>query len=143
LGEELNGVADPGPLSFSDAKTHKVLEDLAVERGGAGFLDAVQAEFEKSAGRKPSRVQGVKSLLGRASEDQEFYEKAYRKLVEAESLPANELETLADRRTKAVLKELAGQPGFEPGRVASGKAESVSNGKDGNVPTKMELGAQE
>ena len=131
------------PLSFSDVKTQKALEDLADKRGGANFLDDVQAEFEKSAGHKPTRVQGVSALLGRASEDANFYEKAYQKLVESEPLPDSALEALADQRMKVVLKELASQPGYDPVRVVAGKAESVSDGKDGNVPTKMELGAQE
>ncbi len=140
LGNDSSDGAEP--LSFSDGKTQKALEDLAKERG-EGFLDPVQADFEKSAGRKPSRIVGMSSLLGRASEDQAFYEKAFQQLVEAEPLPANELENLADRRMKAVLKELTDQSGFDKGRVALGKVESVSDGKDGNVPTKMELGTQE
>ncbi len=131
------------PLSFSDVKTQKALEDLADKRGGANFLDDVQAEFEKSAGHKPTRVHGVSALLGRASEDTNFYEKAYQKLVESEPLPDSALEALADQRMKVVLKELASQPGYDPVRVVAGKAESVSDGKDGNVPTKMELGAHE
>ena len=141
LGIDGNDGAEP--LSFSDVKTQKVLEDLADKRGGTNFLDDVQAEFEKSAGHKPSRVRGISALLGRASEDANFYEKAYQKLVESEPLPDSALETLADQRMKAVLKELAGQPGYDPVRVVAGKAESVSDGKDGNVPTKMELGSQE
>ena len=72
-----------------------------------------------------------------------FYEKAYAKLVEAEPLPANELESLADRRMNQVLKELTGQPGFDPARVVLGKPTAVSDGKDGDVATQMELGAQE
>ena len=141
LGIDGNDGAEP--LSFSDVKTQRALEDLADKRGGANFLDDVQAEFEKSAGHKPTRVQGVSALLGRASEDANFYEKAYQKLVESEPLPDSALEALADQRMKVVLKELASQPGYDPVRVVAGKAESVSDGKDGNVPTKMELGAHE
>lgn len=140
-GEENGDGAEP--LSFSDAKTQKALEDLAAEKGGAGFLDGVQADFEKASGRKPSRLRGVSGLLGRASEDQDFYEKAYHRLVEAEPLPDSELEALAGRRSQAVVTELTGQPGFDPAKVAAGKVESVSEGKDGAVPTKMELGAKE
>jgi len=141
LGDENPDGADI--LSFSNAKTQKALEELAAERGGDNFLDDVQAEFEKSAGRKPSRVAGVSSLLGRASEDQDFYDKAYRHLVETEPLADKALEGLAELRAQAVLKELKGQPGFDPTRAAAGKVESVSEAKDGAVPTKMELGARE
>lgn len=143
LGEESRNEDEPNPLSFSDAKTQKALETLATERGGASFFDAEQAEFEKSAGHKPSRISGASALLGRASEDAIFYEMAYKHLVEAEPLPTNELESLADRRGKVVLKELAVLPGFDAGRVAAGKVESVSGGQDGKVATKLELGAKE
>jgi len=141
-GED-GGDADPGPLSFSDFKIQKALEELARQRGGAGFLDTVQADFQTATGKKPSRVSGLSGLFGRASEDADFYEKTYQRLAEVENLPDSELEALARRRVDAVLKDLQGQKDFDPARVAAGKIEAVSGGQDGRVPTRLELGTQE
>ena len=135
--------ADPGPLPFTSAKIQRALESLANQRVGAQTLDALQSDFEKSTGRKPKRVGAVASMLGQASEDQDFYEKVFRQLVEMEPLQTRELEALGEARSKAVLTELSKQPGFDSARVGSGKIESGSSNQDRKVPTALELGILE
>lgn len=142
LGETVDANKDPGPLSFSSYGTQKALESLASERGGQNFLDPTQADFEKTNGRKPKRVLGVASLLG-ASEDQDFYQKAYLRLVETQPLPQTELDNLGKRRGQAVVKDLSGQPGFDSTRLSAGKIEPAAEVKSGGVPTQLELGAKE
>ena len=57
-------------------------------------------------------------------------------------LPEADLKALADRRSKAVVKELASQPGLDRTRVAAGKVEPASEASEGNVPTKLDLGVR-
>ncbi|NJD06577.1 MAG: DUF748 domain-containing protein, partial [Methylococcaceae bacterium] len=78
---------EPEPLSFSNAETQKALEEVAASRGGAGLIDRLQQDYLKTKGRKPKRVGAIGALLGRAGEDQDFYETLYRELVKAEPLP--------------------------------------------------------
>jgi uncharacterized protein involved in outer membrane biogenesis len=131
---------DPGPVAFDSAKTQRALEALAVERGGRGALDALQADYEKASGRKPERVGALTAFLGWGSEDRDFYEKLFRHLVDTAPLPETELRTLADQRGKAVVAELTSQS-LGPARVATGDIEAVPEGDGDNVPTRLELGA--
>jgi len=142
LGVGLKPGEDPGPLAFTSAKTQRALEDLTIERGGPRALDEIQADYEKKAGRKPRRIGVLSSLFGRASEDQDFYEKLFEHLASAAPLPASELEALADRRGKAILRELAAQPGIDRTRIGAGKIESTSDRIDGKVPSRLEPGAR-
>lgn len=133
---------DPGPLAFTNAKTQRALEDLAVERGGPKALDEIQAAYEKKTGKRPQRVSGLLALIGRGSEDQDFYERLFEHLVgNAPPLPTSELEALADRRAKAIQQELIGLPGVDRTHVRVGKAESTADEVDGQVPSRLELGA--
>ncbi|MGX2040348.1 DUF748 domain-containing protein [Methylocaldum sp. MU1018] len=141
-GIDLKPGEDPGPLAFTNAKTQRALEDLATEREGPGALDKIQADYEKKTGRKPQRVSRLWSLLGRASEDQFFYEKLFEYLVSIAPLSTTELEDLADRRGKAILQELSGQPNIDRTRIGAGAVESTSDTFDGKVPSRLELEAQ-
>ncbi|HYE37155.1 DUF748 domain-containing protein [Methylocaldum sp.] len=133
---------DPGPLAFTNAKTQRALEDLTIERGGAKALEELQAAYEKKTGRKPQRVSRVLALLGRGSEDQDFYERLFEHLVStAAPLATSELEALGDRRAKAIQQELIGLPGVDRTHIGAGKVESTSDNIDGKVPSRLELGA--
>lgn len=133
---------DPGPLAFTNAKTQRALEDLAVERGGPKALEEIQADYEKKTGKRPQRVSRMLALIGRGSEDQDFYERLFEHLVgNAPPLPTSELEALADRRAKAIQQELIGLPGVDRTHVRVGKAESTADEVDGQVPSRLELGA--
>lgn len=133
---------DPGPLAFTNAKTQRALEDLTIERGGPKALEELQAAYEKKTGRKPQRVGRILALLGRGSEDQDFYERLFENLVNtAAPISTSELEALGDRRAKAIQQELIGLPGVDRTRIGIGKAESTSDNIDGKVPARLELGA--
>ncbi|CAL1241528.1 DUF748 domain-containing protein [Candidatus Methylocalor cossyra] len=131
---------DLGPPGFGDAATQKALERLADARGGPKAMEEFQAAYEKSSGRKPQRVGALGGFLGRPSDDTGFYEKLYRHLVDTAPLPQAELTGLAEQRGKAILAELAGQPGLDKNRLGAGKTEAVSGDK--TVPVKLELGAE-
>ena len=133
---------DPGPVAFSSAKSQRALEDLATERGGRNALDDFQANYEKASGKRVKRIGAISAFLGRASEDQDFYEQLFEHLVDTAPLPEADLKALADRRSKAVVKELASQPGLDRVRVAAGKIEPASEASGGNVPTKLDLGVR-
>lgn len=133
---------DPGPVAFSSAKSQRALEDLAAERGGRNALDDFQANYEKASGKRVKRIGAISAFLGRASEDQDFYEQLFEHLVDTAPLPEADLKALADRRSKAVVKELASQPGLDRARVAAGKIEPASEASEGNVPTKLDLGVR-
>jgi hypothetical protein len=55
-------------------------------------------------------------------------------------LPEADLKALADRRSKAVVKELTSQSGLDRAPVATGKIEPASEASEGRVPTKLDLG---
>jgi Domain of Unknown Function (DUF748) len=131
---------DPGPVAFSSAKSQRALEELAAERGGRSALDDFQANYEKARGKRVKRIGAISAFLGRASEDQDFYEQLFEHLVDTAPLPEADLKALADRRSKAVVKELTSQSGLDRARVATGKIEPVSEASEGRVPTKLDLG---
>jgi hypothetical protein len=130
---------DPGPVAFSSAKSQRALEDLAAERGGRNALDDFQANYEKASGKRVKRIGAISAFLGRASEDQDFYEQLFEHLVDTAPLPEADLKALADRRSKAIVKELTSQSGLDRARVAAGKIEPASEASEGNVPTKFDL----
>jgi uncharacterized protein involved in outer membrane biogenesis len=133
---------DPGPLAFTNANTQRALEDLTIERGGPKALDEFQAAYEKKTGKRPQRVSRVLALLGRGSEDQDFYERLFENLVKtAPPLATSELEALGDRRAKAIQQELIGVPGVDRTHIGIGKVESTSDSVDEKVPSRLELGA--
>lgn len=139
MGVTLHAGEEPDLPAFSDAATQRALEKLASERGGA---DAVQADYLKETGKPPKRVGVMAGLTGTASDTPEFYEKLFKHLVGAASLPSSELETLAVRRGQAVLEELVKRNRLDRTRVTLGKTESTDDSTGGNVPTKLELRAE-
>jgi hypothetical protein len=143
LAEKLDVAQRPGEEpdqpAFSDAATQRALEKLAAERGGVA--DAVQAEFLKETGKPPQRVGALSGLTGKASETPEFYEKLFKRLVDATPLPPSELDALGNRRGQAVLTELADKNRFDRARLTLGKTAATDENAEGKVPTKLELGA--
>jgi hypothetical protein len=141
LGVDLQPDEDPGPVAVDNAETQRALEALSDEREGEDAIEAFEASYETSEGRKPKRVSAILSLMGQASEDVDFYEKLFQHLVEKAPLAKGDLEALAVRRATAVIKELTGQAGFDPSRATAGEIEQVSDTQADSVPTKLELGA--
>ena len=143
LGVDLQPDEDPGAVAVDSAETQRALEALCDEREGEDAIEKFEASYEKSEGRKPKRVSAILSLMGKASEDVDFYEKLFQHLVEKAPLATGDLEALAVRRGTAVIKDLTGQAGFDPSRATTGEIEQVRDTQADNVPTKLELGALE
>ncbi|MGQ0593482.1 MAG: DUF748 domain-containing protein [Gammaproteobacteria bacterium] len=143
LDVDLQPGEDPGPVAVDNAETQRALEALSDERDGKDAIEAFEASYEKSEGKKPKRVSAILSLMGRASEDVDFYEKLFQHLIEKAPLATGDLEALAVRRATAVIKELTGQAGFDPSRASAGEIEQVPDTQSDSVPTKLELGALE
>ena len=134
---------DPGPVAVNDAETQRALEALSDERHGEDAIEEFEASYEKSQGKKPQRVSAILSLMGRSSEDVDFYEKLFQHLVEKAPLATGDLEALAVRRATAVIKELTSQAKFDPSRATAGEIEQVPDTQADSVPAKLELGALE
>ncbi|RYU59658.1 DUF748 domain-containing protein [Methylolobus aquaticus] len=140
LGIKVAPGEDPGPVAFDSAKSQKALEDLADEAGGAGALAAAQTAFREQFGREPKRIGGLSSWMEKASEDAQFYQLLFERLVQSAPLPPNALEALGDRRGQAVIKELIAQKGVDRSRVHLDKPASTGE-KDGRIPVKLDLAA--
>ncbi len=130
---------DPGPVAVANAETQRALQALSDERDGEGALEEFEASYEKSEGKKPKRVSAILSLMGRASEDVDFYQNLFQHLIEKAPLATGDLEALAARRATAVIKDLTGQAGFDPTRAIAGDIEQVADTQADSVPTKLEL----
>lgn len=143
LEVDLQPGEDPGPVAVDNAETQRALEALSDERHGEDAIEEFEASYEKSQGKKPNRVSAILSLMGRASEDVDFYEKLFQHLIEKAPLATGDLEALAVRRATAVVKELASQAGFDPSRATVGEIEQVPDTQADSVPTKLELRALE
>lgn len=126
--------AKPGPMAYDNAKTQRALEELAGDT-----LAAFQAEYEKKTGRKAIRVNPVLALLGRASEDHDFYRALFDHLVENASLPKAELEKLADERGMAIVQELTTRFKGDTTRITLGTPVQTEEQEE-SVPAKLELG---
>ncbi|MGH8534665.1 MAG: hypothetical protein ACREV1_18605, partial [Gammaproteobacteria bacterium] len=143
LEVDLQPGEDPGPVAVDNAETQRALEALSDKRHGEDAMEEFEASYEKSQGKKPKRVSAILSLMGRASEDLDFYQELFKHLVEKAPLATADLEALAVRRGTAVIKELTSQAGFDPSRATAGEIEPVPDTQADSVPTKLEVGALE
>ncbi|MGH8511073.1 MAG: DUF748 domain-containing protein, partial [Gammaproteobacteria bacterium] len=143
LEVDLQPGEDPGPVAVDNAETQRALEALSDERDGEKAIEKFEASYENSQGKKPKRVSAILSLMGRGSEDIDFYEKLFQHLIDKAPLATADLEALAVRRGTAVIKELTNQAGFDPSRATAGEIERVPDTQADSVPTKLELGALE
>ena len=130
---------EPGPVAFDNAKTQRALEKLMTARAGKNAVAQFAAEFEKKAGRKASRVNPALALFGKGSDDREFYEALYRRLVELHPLPAAELQALGEQRASAVSQALVKDAGIDAARVALGKTEAAGEAPQDTIETKLRL----
>lgn len=134
LGVKLEPDEDPGPVAYDNAKTQRALENLAGNK-----LAAFETGYEETTGHKAKRVNPALALLGRASEDRDFYQALFEYLVETAPLPQTELQTLAEQRGMAIVQELTGRAGADTARITIGAAVQ-SEEQDRAVPAKLELG---
>ncbi|MFA6500052.1 MAG: DUF748 domain-containing protein, partial [Desulfurivibrionaceae bacterium] len=135
LGEKLKLDEEPGPVAFANGKTQRALESLAGDEGLKTALD----EYEKATGTKAKRVNPALALIGKGSEDRDFYQALFAYLVKTAPLPQAELERLADQRGKAIAQELTDRVGADAARITVGPAVQ-SEEEDGAVPAKLKLG---
>lgn len=140
LGITLLPGEDPGPIAVNSAKTQKALEELAAEQGAGGAADEARAAFRKAAGREPKRIGALSNWLDKASEDAEFYQLLFDRLVANAPLSPKLLETLSDQRGQAIVKELTTRGSLARSRVRIGKSAAVT-GSEGRIPAKLDLGA--
>ena len=138
-GVKLGPGEEPGLVAFDSAKTQLALEKLMRARAGDRAMPEFQAQFEKRAARKVSRVNRALALFGKGSSDRQFYEALYQRLVELQPLDAAALEALAQHRASAVMQALVKDAGVDPARVAAGKTEAVSETGRDSVDTRLRL----
>jgi hypothetical protein len=134
LGLKLEADEDPGPVAFENAKTQRALETLSGNK-----LTAFAADYQKNTGKEAKLVNPALALMGRASEDHEFYRALFEHLVETAPLNQAELETLAEQRGKAIFQGLTERAGVDAARITVGPAVQ-SEEQDKAVPAKLELG---
>jgi uncharacterized protein involved in outer membrane biogenesis len=130
---------EPGPVAFDNAKTQRALEKLMAERAGKDAMAEFTAQFEKRAGRKAVRVNPALALFGKGTEDREFYEALYRRVVELHPLPGAELQALGKQRAAAVSQALVKDAGVDAARVALGKAEATGEAPQDTIETRLRL----
>lgn len=135
LGAKLRAGEEPDPVAFDNGKTQRALESLAGDEG----LKTALAEYEKATGNKAKRVDPALALIGKGSEDSDFYQALFAYLVKSAPLPLKELEALADQRGKAIVQELTDRAGADSTRITVGAA-MQNEEEDGAVPAKLELG---
>ena len=140
LGAKVKPGEDPGPVAFDQAKTQRALEEMLTDRAGDKALEAFEASFEKSAGKKADRANRVLALMGRGSGDRAFYEALFQRLVETAPLAEDELRSLGQRRTEATARVLKERAGTAAARVETGATEAARADRDA-VPTRLELAA--
>ncbi|MHB1014390.1 MAG: DUF748 domain-containing protein [Desulfurivibrionaceae bacterium] len=136
LGVKLEPDEDPGPVAYDNAKTQRTLEKMA-----GGRLAAFQTGYEETTGKKVNRVNPALALIGRASEDSDFYRALFDYLVETAPLPQAELQTLAEQRGMAIVQDLTGRAKADPTRITAGAAVQTEE-QDKAVPAKLELGSR-
>ncbi len=135
LGAKLRAGEEPDPVTFDNGKTQRALESLAGDEG----LKTALNEYEKSTGNKARRVNPTLALIGKGSEDSDFYQALFAYLVQTAPLPQAELKKLAEQRGKAIAQELTDRAGADSARITVGSPVQ-SEEEDGAVPAKLELG---
>ena len=141
LGVTLKPGEDPGPVAFDDVKTQRALEAMLRERSGDQAVDAAEARYEESSGKKAERASAVLAVVGRGASDHALYEDFYRQLVKMAPLAESELTTLAQRRGEATVRALNEGASMAAARVEVGATEAVGGADRKSIPSRLELGA--
>jgi outer membrane protein OmpA-like peptidoglycan-associated protein len=146
LAEQLDTALAPGEepdaVAYGDAAAQRALEKMAEASAGGGVLEAAQGDYLKQTGKPAQRVGKFAGLMGQPSETPDFYEMLFKRMIAAAPLAQADLETLAQRRSKAVLDELVQRRRIEPSRITEGKAEPTDRGTEQGVPSGLELVAE-
>lgn len=135
---------DTGPVAFDQAQTQRALEKLLQARAGDKAVDALQARYEKQAGRVVERVNPALALLGQESPDDAFYAALFERLVELQPLAEADLQALARQRAESVAQALVRDAGVDKQRVDIGAVEtSKAAARDNMVETALALDVRE
>ncbi|MGH8747046.1 MAG: hypothetical protein ACREUK_11215 [Burkholderiales bacterium] len=108
-------------------------------RAGKDAMALFTAQFEKKARRKARRVNPALALFGKGSDDREFYEALYQRLVELHPLADAELKALGRQRAAAVSQALVKDERVDAARVAVGKTEAAGEAPQDTIDTKLRL----
>ncbi len=138
MGYELAAGEDPGPVSYSNGKSQRVLEKLLAAREGESANDTFAAGWAKKQGRAPERVNAALALVGRGSTDQDYYRELYLYLVQGTPEPAGQMTALARERAEAVTAEFRAR-GVEAARVSIGKPVPMQKASPAGVMLPLEL----
>ena len=138
MGYELAAGEDPGPVSYSNGKSQRVLEKLLAAREGESANDTFAAGWTKTQGRAPERVNAALALVGRGSPDHDYYRELYLYLVQRTPEPPGQMTALARARAEAVSAEFRAR-GVEAARVSIGKAVPMQKATPAGVMLPLEL----
>jgi hypothetical protein len=141
----------PGPVSIEDQRTRNALRALFAERFSEAELDKLKAEAEAKAGAagaegdKPKQDISVLERLRKFTRGEpqvadatDFYRTLARRLVDAQPLPENALDDLAQKRGAAVAAALK-EAGVDAGRVSQSKAEPTTDAEAKQVKLQLSL----
>ena len=99
-------------------------------------MPQLEKSYAQRKGRQPERVKPLRGLIGQGSEDTEFYQAVFERLVATQPLPDTAVQGLADRRAIAIIDTLA-KSGLERARLTAGGITEVK--ADGNKGVQTEL----
>jgi hypothetical protein len=153
MGVKLAPEADPPPIASTNPKVGQALEALYASRFGKPALEQLLS-FHKRA--NPEKKEGAGKLFSKftglfkakeepvpaeemeALKGADLHEVMYRRLLAKESVPDASLLSLAERRARAIIDELAGAGGVARERLSIDAPEKFTGGDTVNV--KLTLG---
>jgi len=138
---------EPGPPDLQDNAVRGALRALLVERSGAADWDKRKAEAEegaKASGATITVMQRARRLTRgepQVADLAPMYRGIYERVVETQALAPDALQSLARRRSDAVVDALKGS-GIEAARLAQPAAERAENAPGKAVPLKLGLSSR-
>jgi hypothetical protein len=138
---------EPGPVNIEDRPTRKALRTMFAERFSKAELDRLRTEAEaksRAAGQAaPSmttRLRNFASGEPQLVDTREFHQTLLRRLRESQTLPANALAELAQKRALAIEAALKAA-GADASRMARTIAEPSSDAEAKQVTSRLTLAA--
>ena len=133
---------EPGPPDLQDRSVRGALRALLTERHGAAEWDTRKAEAEKNAAGAPvsmfERATRVTQGDPQVADLAPFYRGLIERLNQSQTLPADALTQLAQRRSDAVAEALKGA-GVDAARIAQPGPEKTDAASGKPVPLKLGL----
>ena len=136
---------EPGPPDLQDRSVRGALRALLTERHGAAEWDTRKAEAEKNAAGAPvsmfERATRVTQGDPQVADLAPFYRGLIERLNQSQTLPADALTQLAQRRSDAVAEALKGA-GVDAARIAQPGPEKTDAASGKPVPLKLGLSSR-